>query len=81
MDQSPLSTFIHHENSAVAEMAALLEEARIAYENGDMTKDEFDEIANDIIEFSNVNELANDIDERKFWQQTKDAIWFIIQQL
>lgn len=61
--------FFHHEDDKISEAARVLDEAKKALESGQFDQEQFDEIAEDVYQIVEMDELANDL-ERKIAIQT-----------
>lgn len=59
-----ISDFVGHSDPIVNDMAMLLEEAKTAFESKAITKQQYQEIVEDITEIETINDLAGDL-ERK----------------
>lgn len=58
------SDFNNHEEESVRQAAAILAEARQGFENGELTKEQYDELVEDVLQIEQMQELADSL-ERK----------------
>ena len=73
--------FFGHDNDAIRNAATLLAEAQAALDAGDITGDEFDELANDVLEIIDVDAHANSLDDRVALGQTLNSLTTIAKTL
>lgn len=56
--------FYNHEEESVRQAATILAEAKQGFENGELTKEQYDEIIEDVLQIEQMQELADSL-ERK----------------
>jgi len=56
--------FFNHDEPVVSTAARFLADIQEKYEAGEITKDEFKELANDALEINEISGLADDIDRK-----------------
>lgn len=66
--------FFGHDEDAIRNAAVLLVEAKSAFDSGDITKSEFDELAEDILEIGEIDKLADNLDRRVAFKQALDGL-------
>ena len=66
--------FFGHDLDAIRNAATLLAEAQAALDADDITDDEFNELANDILEIIDVDTHANSLDDRVALGQTLNSL-------
>jgi len=66
--------FFGHDEDAIRNAAVLLVEAKSAFDSGDITKSEFDELAEDILEIEEIDQLADNLDRRVAFKQALDGL-------
>lgn len=66
--------FFGHDEDAIRNAAVLLVEAQSAFDSGDITKSEFDELAEDILEIGEIDKLADNLDRRVAFKQALDGL-------
>ena len=59
-----LKDFFNHDEKVVADAAKFLAEIEEKYKAGEITADEFNELANDALEIGEVQGLADDLDRK-----------------
>ena len=73
--------FLDHKYDAISQMAALLAEAQAGLDAKELSRSEFDEIAHDILEFADINEMTNDIDNKLAIKKAIEALIFIVDHI
>ena len=73
--------YFDHEEPCIAEAAKILAEAKEALATGDITKSEFDEIANDVLQIKRVDELADDLDRKRLVGEALDGLILIASNI
>lgn len=73
--------YLDNKCDAIAQMAALLVEAQDSYAAGDISRSEFDEIAKNILEFAEIDNMTSDVDQKQFLKETIDALIFIVDHI
>ena len=66
--------FFGHDEDAIRNAAVLLVEAKSAFDSGDITKSEFDELAEDILEIGEIDKLADNLDRRVAFKEALDGL-------
>lgn len=66
--------FFGHDEDAIRNAAVLLVEAKTAFDDGDITKSEFEELANDILEIEEIDKLADNLDRRVAFKEAMDGL-------
>ncbi len=66
--------FFGHGEDAIRNAAVLLVEAKSAFDSGDITKSEFDELAEDILEIEEIDKLADNLDRRVAFKEALDGL-------
>lgn len=66
--------FFGHGEDAIVNAATLLREAKAALDNNDITQSEFNELAEDILEIGEIDDLADTLDRRVALGQALDAL-------
>lgn len=66
--------FFGHDEDAIRNAAVLLVEAKSAFDSGDITKSEFDELAEDILEIGEIDKLADNLDRRVAFKQALEGL-------
>lgn len=56
--------FYNHEEESVRQAATILAEAKQGFENGELTKEQYDELIEDVLQIEQMQELADSL-ERK----------------
>lgn len=75
---SKFKEFFEHEDKDIAFIAGKLAEYEDAVHSGKMDKDEFEELANDLIEFGHIDNLADSIERQVMYKKAFDAMKSII---
>lgn len=73
--------FLGHEYDVIAQMAELLTEAQNELDAGNMTKSEFDEIANNLLDFVQIDSLAGDVDKKIIIKEAIEILKFIADHI
>lgn len=73
--------FLDHKNDTIAQMASLLAEAQAGLEAGDMTHNEFVEISHNILEFVDIDSLAEDVETKVIIKETIEILQFIVEHV
>lgn len=68
-----------HEDDKVKEVASFLVQAKAALDSGDMSRSEFDEIAEDILQIQSVDDLAGDLERKIKIQKVFKALMTIVK--
>lgn len=71
--------FIHHDEEKVRQAAQLLAEAKLEMEAGNITHEQFEELAEDILEIGEVNDLVDSL-ERKLAIEKAFSIFKLIMR-
>ena len=73
--------YFDHEEPCIAEAAKILAEAKDALKTGDISKSEFEEIANDVLQIKKVDELADTIDRKRAIGEALDGLILIASHI
>ena len=66
--------FFGHDEDAIRNAAVLLVEAKSALRDGDISKSEFEELAEDILEIGEIDKLADNLDRRVAFKEALDGL-------
>lgn len=66
-----------NEDELVAEAAMTLESVKDAYERGDLSKGEFDELVDDVLEFGQIDALGDSLERKIVMKQAFEALKMI----
>ena len=73
--------FFDHEESSVADAAHILAEAKQAYDAGDLTYDEFQELSQDVLEIGQIEKLADTLERKIAIQKAVDLIKLVVNAI
>ena len=73
--------FLGDDDLLVQEAARILEEARAGLKDGVLTREQFDEIAEDVLQVEQIDELADDLERKIRIEQAFDALKVIISAI
>lgn len=76
-----LSEFLNHDDENIRGVATIIEEARQGLESGDLTRQQFDEIVEDVLEIDRIDTLADDLERKIMIKQAIDKIKTIIGKM
>lgn len=77
-DQSFLP-YTHDDDALIAQTARVLHDAEQAYNYGQITKEEFEELANDVIQTNLIDKITDSIDYKHKAHQAVQAFIQIVQ--
>lgn len=64
MEMDTFADLINSKDPIIARMATIVFDAKHAYEQGQLTKEQFEEIIIDATEIQNINKLTNNLDRK-----------------
>ena len=70
-----------HEEESVREVASFLAQSKEALDNGDMTRSEFDEIAEDLLQLELVEKYADELERRITIRKAFKALMSIVKMI
>lgn len=73
--------FIGDKDERISKAASILAEAKTSLEHGDLTREQFDEIAEDAMQITTVEDLADDLERKIAIQKAVDVFKMIIKAL
>ena len=73
-----LEDFLEHEDEEINKVASILTAAETAYQSGNITKEQFDELANDAIENVKIDQLADSLERKIMLQEAIEHIKTIV---
>ena len=76
-----LENFIHDHDDRVSSAAELLFAAQQGYEAGEITKEQLDELAEDVLQIGEMQEFADDLERKIHIQKAFGVIKHIIKSL
>ncbi len=73
--------FIDNDDEEVSAAASLLAAAKQGLEEGELTREQFDELAEDALQITEMEELANDLERKIMIQKTVEIFKTIIKAI
>ena len=71
--------FFSHDEQSVREAAEILAEAKQGVANGDLTQSEFEELAQDVLEIGQMQELADTLERKIAIQAAVDILSMLVK--
>lgn len=75
---SKFAEFFDHEEDDISKIAIQLSDLEGMLDNGDLTKDEFKELADDLLEYDQIDKLAGSIERQVQYKKAFDALVNIV---
>lgn len=73
-----IKALLNDNDEAINNAASIVMEAKLGYENGEITVDQFKELALDAIEIEKIGEMTNDLDRKIKIQKAFEMLKSII---
>lgn len=78
-EQTSFDDFFNHENKIIKGLAVTLGGLKESLNKGDITKSEFEELANDILEYERVDDLSSDLDQQVMIKEAVDIFKVLVK--
>lgn len=69
------------EDTLVAEAAMTLESVKDALDRGDLSRDEYNELVEDVLEFGQIDALSDSLERKVVMKQAFDALMLIAKSI
>lgn len=73
--------FLDHDEDSVRKAAEILEEAKTGLEEGMLSREQFDEIAEDVLQIEEMTKLADSLERKIAIQQAVSALRSIVSSI
>lgn len=73
--------FLGHEEESVRNAAKILEEAKAGLEAGEITREQFNEIAEDVLQIEEITKLADDLETKIAVQKAVSVLRAIVSAI
>lgn len=74
-----LEPFKNHEDPFIKDLASQLLTLNDGLDRGDLTKEQFKEIAEDLMELQKIQDMADTLDRKNMLLQTVNAIRYVVE--
>ena len=75
---SKFEEFLNHEDDDLADIARSLSDYETMLEVGQISESEFNELADDLLEYTKIDELSDDLERQVMYKKAFDALKKIV---